>query len=654
MSKFILNLNSRYRNPFEETSVGPTAFEMIMNPVQSNNLPQGANTSYTMQNPVYTAFTWPGPFQKTNNVTFPVNEIWTTWCAYQNNAVYGRSAKYNNSYTIILNALDQSFNVDYYVGCILMLFPPALVTSSTVSVPSSFETAIVSAYNPANNSVILQTGFGDTFLTTVYPTSFDSTYSNYYIINPTGTSKFQRPISLAPPCASSSTQIIRGFPFNLVILGLNSFLNAATFNYYSALALSISPTSALYVQNISKNWVTTIRYLDTYTRTAILDPVASPNGELNWGINDLYQLRLNNNIFTVVTTGTSYGGVPLQADLVNAGLGYSDKTIYPLAVFQEGVAVATTLTVLIVASDRKTGKIFDWKWANRGDGTGVSVTNGSTLEIVNASTSVPAFLRVTSVSGIGVPISVQDGFRTLDLAATQKFFLYAPLQVVDFYLSVAKYTGVYFSYNDPLYPTVPTSCYLDLCEYIYTTTTMIPAGTWIECMVYTPQLIGIQMTSVGFQQGVCYKIRLMSLAIPNQQVKGINELPSFFPYLLLELYNTSVISQSTNILYSNNPNTSRCAFVCHIGNPRNQLISNYIVIRTTQYNIVKWSSIGYLHFRILLPNGDPLIFNQTELTEYKVNTYKQAGKTYHGFIITMVNQITEPEVVATFEFELSR
>ena len=657
MSKFILNLNSRYRNPFEETSHGPTGFEMIMNPVQSNNLSQGANTAYELQNPVYTAFTWPGPLQKYYNTTFPVNEIWD-WCAYTNNAVFGRSAKYINTSTIVLNDLDKSSNVDYYVGCILMLFPPTLITAGSIaSVPDSYETATVSAYNPANNSVILQTGFDSTFLSTVYPTSFSSTYSNYYIINPTGSSTFQRPTSMGPPCPPfppppGPPALIRGFPFNLQILGLNSFLNAATFNYYSALALSISPSSALYVQNITNNWVTTIQYLDTYTRSAILNPVVSPNGELNWGMNDLYQLRSSNDIFTTKTIGRSYGNVPLNADLVDAGLNYNDRTIYPLSVIQGGIPVTTDLSVLIVASDRITGKIFEWQWADRGNGTGISITNGSVLEITNPLTSKPASLRVTSISNIGVPISVTDGMRVMNLASNHKFYLYAPLQVIDYYASVAKYTGVYFSYNDPLKPTVATSCFLDLCEYIYITPTMIPAGTWIECVIYISRLVGIQMNSIGFQQGVCYKIRLMSLAIPNQQVMGINELPGFFPYLLLELYNTSIISQSTNILYTNNPNTARCAFVCHIGNPRNQLISNYIVIRTTQYNIVKWSSIGYLHFRILLPTGEPLIFNQTELTDYKINAYNQAGKNYHAFVVTMVNQITEPEVVATFEFEM--
>jgi len=697
MSKFILNLNSKYRNPFEASSSGPTSFELIINPTQNSNIPLGGNTSYTLDNPIITAFSW--PYRSTqNNATLQLQYIWgagsstmgtaASWCNFNNNCIYGLSSKNFSTTNIQLSTADATMNVDYYVGCILMLFAPQTVTTTTANnvktitnpIPGDptstfvFQNATISSYIPSTNTVVVQTGFESDFLST-YVYNFDNisptdSYYNYFIINPMGevhgsgsTGGGGGPPSgsgggpMPPPSRCSPVPDPKvptnvqygGIPKNLVLLGLNSFLNATEFNYYSAIALSGSPTAALYVQNITKNWVTSISSVETYTRSATLNDITTSSLPLAWGMNDLYQLRQNNNVFTVQTQDSaSLKNIPLDAELSDAGEGYTPDTIYYLNT-DDGTQLKTQILVRMV--DKSTGAILTWSWANRGDGTYVYAP-GDVFDIYNSSkpTSV-ATLTIKTVSNIGVPILVNDGHRIEYLAATKPFYIYVPLQVnLDYYASVAKYTGVYYSYRDPSSPDMPSEyAFLDLGEY---TGTYVPKWTWFECVTYSPQLVGIQTSSIGFQQGVCYRIRLVSVAIPNQQVQGINELPAFFPYLLLQLYNTNSITQSTNVLYSNNPNTTRCAFVCHIGNPRNQFISSYIVIRTTQFNIVKWSNIGYLSFSLLLPNGTPLVFNQTYINNNIIQSYKAKQQDFHAFVVTLVSQTNEAQVSATFEFDI--
>jgi len=676
MSSFIINLNSVYRNPFQDEN--PCSYDVIVNPLQPNISTSiiatkttasspfypSSNTSFRFNNYIFTEFSWPslGAIIEKTNVTFPVNDIWSDWCVFKNNAVYNVSPDYYSTINIALNIIDINRTVDYYVGCILMLFPPQKIDTTDIKVPSSFQTAVISGYNPTTNSVTVQTGFSATFLVTVYPTTIDSGYYNYYIINPTGVTTPLRP-SGDNTCPTSTSTTISGVPYNMVIMGLNSFVSATSYNILSTKSLSNAPTTSLFLQNVTNNWVVSMRSLNIYTREAILNDPLNSSTSTVWGMNDLYQLRYSDDITTVQTTGISYGNVALEGTLVEEGKGYSSSTIYSLQIINYlgqttgGTAIEQTIQVTSVSS--ATGAILAWEWAKRGSllNTYPKIYPGNLLSVVNASASTLAVIQLESISEIGVPISVDSGYSIQQLSSTQQIMLYAPHPIDDAYLSdffyyIAKYNGVYFSYDSTDTPNTPTSCFLDLYEFNHTTVYAVPEGTWVECMVVGPKPLGLQMTTVGFQQGVCYKVRLVSLTIPNQPVQGINELPSFFPYLFLELYNTNQNSQSSNIIYSNNPNTSKVMFVCPIGNPRNQLTSSYVVIRSSQVNFVKWSTLGYLHFRVLQPNGETLVYNQTVTVDDAKYYYKKVNKPFHSYVVSMVSLIFEPQIVAIFEFDI--
>ena len=105
-------------------------------------------------------------------------------------------------------------------------------------------------------------------------------------------------------------------------------------------------------------------------------------------------------------------------------------------------------------------------------------------------------------------------------------------------------------------------------------------------------------------------------------------------------------------MYTNHPSTQRVTFFCPMANPRNQLVSTYVVVRSTQENLIKWTSIGNIHIEVLLPDGSPLVYAETAKVTKMIIEKKEAGLTYQSFIITLMNQVFEPHIVATFEFQI--
>jgi len=119
-------------------------------------------------------------------------------------------------------------------------------------------------------------------------------------------------------------------------------------------------------------------------------------------------------------------------------------------------------------------------------------------------------------------------------------------------------------------------------------------------------------------------VRLMFLSMPNQPIQGYNVLPSFFPYFILEVYNSSGLATPYQPIYSNNPNTTRATFMCQIANPRNQVTSTFLVVHSFQANILKWVPNDHIRFRIALPNGETLLFvnDDLNLSVLKRSTYE--------------------------------
>jgi hypothetical protein len=110
---------------------------------------------------------------------------------------------------------------------------------------------------------------------------------------------------------------------------------------------------------------------------------------------------------------------------------------------------------------------------------------------------------------------------------------------------------------------------------------------------------------------VCMNVQLEYLILPNRRVKGYNQLLSFFPYVIVRLYNieSSQYSRYGNIV-SNNQTSTNSQFICPIGNLLNPLIIKFVEVKSDGIQTLKLSPYQDLFFEVLLPNGNLLEFEE--------------------------------------------
>ena len=115
---------------------------------------------------------------------------------------------------------------------------------------------------------------------------------------------------------------------------------------------------------------------------------------------------------------------------------------------------------------------------------------------------------------------------------------------------------------------------------------------------------GSQITN---SQMSCYELNVTSLILPNvilQTTSGL--LTSSYPYVFLEISNESLPSSgNTDIIYSNNPNSSKVTFVCPTLDVNNPEVTKFIKIGAgSGSQIMKFSPFDNLKIRVSLPNGE--------------------------------------------------
>ena len=118
------------------------------------------------------------------------------------------------------------------------------------------------------------------------------------------------------------------------------------------------------------------------------------------------------------------------------------------------------------------------------------------------------------------------------------------------------------------------------------------------------------------QQMVCYKIELLNLILPNSILKcGEGGRIAFYPYIYVTLSNVSASSAGLkNIIYSNNPNSTKVIFRVPIDDIVNPLISTFIKVDGDgMVQTIKFYPNDNLYFSVTLPNGE---FFETILQEY--------------------------------------
>lgn len=125
---------------------------------------------------------------------------------------------------------------------------------------------------------------------------------------------------------------------------------------------------------------------------------------------------------------------------------------------------------------------------------------------------------------------------------------------------------------------------------------------------------GSQITQ---SQVSCYELTVTSLILPNlilETTSGL--LTSSYPFVFVEISNETLPSGgNTDIIYSNNPNSTKNTFICPTIDVNNPEITKFIKIASCGTQVMKFSPYDNLKVRISLPNGDTF---KTEKSDFLV------------------------------------
>lgn len=404
---------------------------------------------------------------------------------------------------------------------------------------------------------------------------------------------------------------------DLLLLGSNLFVNLSQDNIIPLLLLKSGPTNSLYIQNVTAGWVRRIhKVLNNFRVVTFEEPMPSyQNG-------DLFQVRSSGELFVFVAASADTPASVQTIRLESGGSGYAVNDIVEVSSTTQ--PAPTSPAFYRVAAVSPTGAIVRLELSDPGAGHTLGLWS---LQVGGNSTAVIRVLTVqTSVELNSTPPQ-----------ESEEFILYAPYinPIGEALTTITSIQGrfVFFDKN----PTI-----------------VISPGDPLELMLYRPRPTGLNMPLVSYKQPVCYEVSLIHLILPNQPVYGFDVLPTFFPYLMVELYNTSSVGSNMGVLYSNNPNTEKVSFYCPVGNPRNPLIVSYlIVLSSTQVQTLSWTPTDNFFFRVILPNGETLKYefdldiNEADIINGDVPALATANFHFWG-------QLVDRRVSATFSFRLKK
>jgi hypothetical protein len=404
---------------------------------------------------------------------------------------------------------------------------------------------------------------------------------------------------------------------DLLLLGTNLFVNLSNDNVIPLLLLKSGPTNSLFIQNATANWILPIyKVLNNFRVVTFEDTMPSyQNG-------DLFQIRSNSELFVFTAASTNLNDSIQRYKLLSGGTGYAVNDI--VEVFSATLPIPITPALYRVVAVDGYGAITQLQLDHPGEYYTVGVWS------LKIGTNETASVQITS-------LKQSVGLDNLPPQDAEEFILYVPYidpigEALFTITSIQRYfvffennTGATISLNEPL-----------------------------ELMLYRKRSTGLAMPLVSYKQPLCYEVSLIHLILPNQPVFGFNVLPTFFPYLMVELYNTSSVGSNLGILYSNNPNTEKVSFYCPVGNPRNPLIVSYlIVLSSTQVQTLSWAPTDNFFFRVILPNGETLKYefdldiNEADIINGNTNSLATANFHFWG-------QLVDRRVSATFSFRLKK
>ena len=482
---------------------------------------------------------------------------------------------------------------------------------------TDFTTSVITL-EPANQSSSLNFYVGCIF---VMSSSGVSSVISYY--NPeTNSIALENPIPVSfydPNAPDGTSYKIINPSYNpkneILLLGSNLFVDLSKDNIRPLLFLKSGPTNSLFVQNVTANWILPIhKVLDHFRIVTFEEDMPSySNG-------DLFQIRSSGNLFTFFAGTTNLSNAIMEYQITATGSGYSVSDV--VVVYNASI---TDQASYIVSKVDQNGGILQMVLLNPGQ---------------DYSIGLPCMLKCggnDTASIVIVKVQCAVGLDSFPPQKSSDFILFIP-------------------YIEPLADALFTISSIQQ-QYVFfanTTNATISINEPLELMLYKEQSTGLTMPLVSYKQPVCYEVSLIHLILPNQPVYGFNVLPTFFPYLMIELYNTSTVGSNSGILYTNNPYTDKVSFYCPIGNPKNPLYVSYlIVLSSSQIQTLNWAPTDDFFFRVILPNGETLKYDfDLDLSENDIITGKittLATSNFHFW-----GQLTDRRVSATFSFKLKK
>lgn len=402
---------------------------------------------------------------------------------------------------------------------------------------------------------------------------------------------------------------------NLLLLGSNLFVNLAQDNVIPLLLLKSGPTNSLFIENVTAGWILPIYKVLNNFRVVIFEEnmPSYQNG-------DLFQVRSNSELFVFQSVSTNLVNSIQRLRILTGGNGYVVNDV--VEVYSPSLPAPTIIAYYRVIMVDTIGSIKKLELVHPGE----NYTAG--VWFLRIGLNDTASIQITSLQQ-----SVE--LNNLPPQESEEFILYVP-------------------YIDPignaLFTITSIQGYFVFFEN--NSSAVIHVNEPIELMLYRQRSTGLTMPLVSYKQPLCYEVSLIHLILPNQPVYGFNVLPTFFPYLMVELYNTSSVGSNIGVLYTNNPNTEKVSFYCPVGNPRNPLIVSYlIVLSSTQVQTLNWTPTDNFFFRVILPNGKTLQYefdldiNEADIINGKVPAIATANFHFWG-------QLVDRRVSATFSFRL--
>ena len=105
------------------------------------------------------------------------------------------------------------------------------------------------------------------------------------------------------------------------------------------------------------------------------------------------------------------------------------------------------------------------------------------------------------------------------------------------------------------------------------------------------------------QKQSCYEIELVSLILPNKILQtGNGNRIAFYPYVYVEF--NCLNNPTSNILWSNNPNSSRCLFKIPVYNVQTPETTKFVRLDGRNMKQTITSYFDAFSLKVLLPNGD--------------------------------------------------